>query len=68
MFKISTPLLRALMARSTVKIDDEAARSPGLHIKPRRFGKPTYRDPRFPTMRGPGSFRIGSFPTVGRAL
>jgi hypothetical protein len=67
MFKASTPLLRALMARWTVKINDDVAPSRGRHIKHGRFSEPTYRDPRFPTMRRPGSFRAGSFPAVGRA-
>ena len=66
MFKISTALLRALTARWTGKNDD-VAHFRGWDIKHGGFGKPTYRDPRFPTMRDSASFRAGSFATVGRA-
>jgi hypothetical protein len=67
MLKVSTQLLRALLARLTVKINDHVAHVRGRRTKRGRFGEPTYRDPRFPTMRDRGSFRAGDFSTVGRA-
>jgi len=59
MFKASTQLRRAPMARSIVKINDDVAPSRGRRTKRGRFGEPTYRDPRFPTceieaLSGPG--------------
>jgi hypothetical protein len=67
MFKASTLLLRAPMARWTVNINDDVGHFGGRRTKRGRFGEPTYRVPRFPTMRDRGSFRAGDFSTVGRA-
>jgi hypothetical protein len=67
MFKISTALLSALAARWAAKINGGVAHFRGWHIKHGRFGKSTYKDPRFPTMRDPESLWAGSFPTVERA-
>jgi hypothetical protein len=67
MLKGSTLLLRALLARWTEKINDDVAHFRGRRTKLGRFGEPTYRDPRIPTMRDRGSFRAGDFSTVGRA-
>jgi hypothetical protein len=65
MVKTTTALLRALVARWTVKTDDEVAQR-GRHIKQGCFGELTYRDPCFPTLRDAGSFFQWSFPIVGR--
>ena len=67
MFKASTQLRRAPMARSIVKINDDVAPSRGRRTKRGRFGEPTYRDSRFPTMRDRGYFRARDFSTVGTA-
>jgi hypothetical protein len=67
MFKASTPLLRALLARWTVKIDDDISCSAGWQIERGHSGRTTYRDLRFLTLGDRGSFLARSFPTVGRA-
>ena len=66
MFKTSTALLRALVARWTGKIDDDVGHSGWWQFKRGHFGRTTYRDPRFLTLRDRGFFLAWSFPPAGR--